>query len=171
MKLQNIILIGFMGVGKGTLARELTRRSNYIAVDSDDLIESFENRKIKTIFRDEGEAYFRNLERKIADWLANHVENTIISTGGGFFAVENLNKIGKVVYLKSDFEAILKRILNHPKAEKKIKKRPLLQDSVKAKELFDHREPLYAAKADITVSVAGRSPADIAEEILKYLRV
>ncbi len=169
MKLKNIILIGFMGVGKGTLARELTSRTDYIAVDSDDLIESLENRKIKTIFKVEGEAYFRNLEKKIADWLANHVENTIISTGGGFFAVENLNNIGTVVYLKSDFDAILKSILDHPKAEKKIMKRPLFRDTAKAKELFYAREPLYAAKADITVNVAGRTPADIAGEIIKFL--
>ena len=47
--MNNIVLIGFMGVGKGTVARELVRRSSYFAVDTDDLIESIENKKIKKI--------------------------------------------------------------------------------------------------------------------------
>ena len=90
MKKNNIILIGFMGVGKGTVARALVSASDYYAIDTDDLIESMENRKIKKIFADEGEPYFRNLEKKTAIWLEKSVDNTIISTGGGFFKQENL---------------------------------------------------------------------------------
>ena len=56
--MSNIILIGFMGVGKGTVARALSRESKYFAIDTDDLIESLENRKIKEIFESEGESYF-----------------------------------------------------------------------------------------------------------------
>lgn len=62
--MENIILIGFMGVGKGSVAREVVNNSEYIAIDTDDLIESMQNRKIKNIFHDEGEPYFRNLEKK-----------------------------------------------------------------------------------------------------------
>ena len=58
MKKENIILIGFMGVGKGTVARALVKQSDYFAVDTDDLIESLENRKIKKIFEQSGEPYF-----------------------------------------------------------------------------------------------------------------
>ena len=47
MKKNNIILIGFMGVGKGTVARALVKKSNMFSIDTDDLIESMENRKIK----------------------------------------------------------------------------------------------------------------------------
>ena len=65
MKNNNIILIGFMGVGKGTVARALVKNSNYFAVDTDDLIESLVNKKIKKIFKDEGEEYFRFLEKKM----------------------------------------------------------------------------------------------------------
>ena len=95
-----------MGVGKGTVARALVKKSGMFAIDTDDLIESMENRKIKKIFEDEGEPYFRNLEKKTALWLEKNVSNTIISTGGGFYKQENLNKIGKVVYLKSSFQGI-----------------------------------------------------------------
>lgn len=165
----NILLMGFMGVGKGQLARQLAQQTDFFAIDSDDLIESFTNTKIKKIFLEEGEPYFRRLEQRVANWLADHVENTIISTGGGFFAVENLQKIGTVVFLKSDFEAIVQKMILHPKATKKIKKRPLFQDVEKAKALFDLREPLYTAKADLIVDVTGRTNTDIATEILASL--
>ena len=61
--MKNVILIGFMGVGKGSVAREVIKNSEYMAIDTDDLIESMENRKIKDIFANEGEAYFRNLKK------------------------------------------------------------------------------------------------------------
>lgn len=64
MKKNNIILIGFMGVGKGTIARALVKESSMFAIDTDDLIESMENRKIKKIFASDGEPYFRNLEKR-----------------------------------------------------------------------------------------------------------
>jgi len=171
MESNNILLVGFMGVGKGSLARELTSETDFFSIDTDDLIESFENRKIKNIFKEEGEAYFRNLEKRVAGWLEKHVENTIISTGGGFFAVDNLNSIGKVVFLQSDFESIFQKMMDHPKAQKKIKKRPLFQDVSKAKELFDIRQPLYEAKADICINVVGRPVEELADEILSKLTI
>ena len=79
-------------------------------IDTDDLIESMENRAIKKIFANDGEAYFRNLEKKTALWLESSVDNTIISTGGGFYRQENLKNIGTVIYLKSSFDGILKRV-------------------------------------------------------------
>ena len=165
----NLLLIGFMGVGKGTLARELADRTGYFAIDTDDLIESFENITIKNIFNDKGEAYFRNLEQKVANWLEHCVENTIISTGGGFIGVENLNDIGCVVYLQSDFDTISEKIMGHPNAKKKIKKRPLFQGTDKTRKLFESRLPLYETKADITINVTGKSTKDIADELLRKL--
>ena len=166
MKSGNILLIGFMGVGKGRLARELAERTGYFAVDTDDLIESFANRKIRKIFAQDGEPYFRSLENKVGIWLENNVKDTIISTGGGFFAVENINSIGTVIFLNSGFDAILADMMNHPKAEKKVKKRPLFRDPVQARRLFETRQPLYAAKADITIDVEGKSAPEIADTLL-----
>lgn len=167
----NIVLIGFMGVGKGSLARELAEATGFFAVDSDDLIESLENRKIKKIFKDEGEPYFRTLEKKVAAWFERHVSQTIISTGGGFFAVENLKRIGTVVFLDADFESILETILNHPQGAKKLKKRPLFQDSEQARELFDRRRPLYMAKADVIIKVAGKTVREIGLEVRQKLKI
>ena len=166
MKKNNIILIGFMGVGKGTIARGLVNNSTMFAIDTDDLIESMENRKIKKIFEIEGEPYFRNLEKKTALWLEDNVSNTIISTGGGFYKQENINNIGKVVYLKSSFQGILDRINACPNADKKLKKRPLLQNLEEATKLYDSRVSDYERVADIVIDVEKKELEIIVEEIL-----
>jgi len=170
MKKNNIILIGFMGVGKGTVARALVKKSNMFAIDTDDLIESMENRKIKKIFEVEGEPYFRALEKKTALWLENSVKDTIISTGGGFYKQENINKIGKVVYLKSSFQGILDRINNAPNAANKLKKRPLLQNLEEAQKLYDLRAKEYEKVAKIIVDVENKDIKDIVKEILGQVK-
>jgi len=164
--MKNIILIGFMGVGKGTVARALAKKSNLFAVDTDDLIESLENRKIKDIFAKEGEEHFRKLEKKCALWLQKNVKNSIISTGGGFYKQKNIKKIGKIVYLKSSFEAILQRLQNHPNAVKKLSKRPLFKDLKKAKELYKQRVKEYEKLSDLTITVENKDLKQITNEIL-----
>ncbi|MBN2783162.1 MAG: shikimate kinase [Campylobacterales bacterium] len=159
-----------MGVGKGTIAREIVRQSEYMAIDTDDMIESLENKKIKSIFADEGEVYFREIEKKVAKWLQKSVKNTIISTGGGFYKQKNLDKIGKVVLLDSSFDAIIERIKEHPNAEKKLQKRPLLSDMEKAKELYEQRRPEYLKVADIVVDVTDKSAEECAKEILRRIK-
>jgi shikimate kinase len=155
-----------MGVGKGTVARALFREHKLMTIDTDDLIESMENRKIKEIFAKDGEEYFRELEKNVAKWLQKSVKNTIISTGGGFYKVKNLNKIGSVVLLDSPFEDIHQRILNHPEAEKKLAKRPLFSSPKKAKELYDKRVAEYKKVADFVVDVTNKDEKDVAREIL-----
>jgi shikimate kinase len=169
-KNNNIILIGFMGVGKGSIAREIVKNSSFIAMDTDDLIESMENKKIKTIFEENGEQYFRSLEKNISKWLEKSVKNTLISTGGGFYKVKNLKKIGTVVFLDSTFEKILKRIQDHPNAKAKLKKRPLLRDLKTAKALYKQRRPEYLQLADIVINVTDKSAKECAKEILKKVK-
>ena len=171
MKNNNIILMGFMGVGKGSLARELAKKTKRIAIDTDDLIESMENRKIKKIFEEEGEVYFREREKKISHWLKKSVSDTIISIGGGFYHVGNLQKIGHVIYLESSFDAILERISSFDNAKSKLKKRPLLQDMKKAKNLISERHPKYLECANTVIQTAGKDSASIADEIIQLLKL
>ena len=159
-----------MGVGKGSVAREVIKQSKYMTIDTDDLIESMENRKIKNVFEEEGEVYFRKLEKNVAKWLENSVENTLISTGGGFYKQTNLKKIGIIVLLDSPFDAIIKRIKEHPNAAKKLKKRPLLADLKKAKELYDERRPEYLKLADVVVDVTDKSAEMCSKELLKKVK-
>ena len=219
MKKNNIILIGFMGVGKGTVARAMVKEVQEVGlashfqmggkeevcgngtlvpyknkagtevpvpnegnkhaginshfqyvIDTDDLIESMENRAIKKIFAVDGEAYFRNLEKKTALWLESSVDNTIISTGGGFYRQENLKNIGTVIYLKSSFDGILKRIKKAPNAKNKLKKRPLLQNKKEAMKLYDTRVKEYERVADIIVDVENRDLKLIVKEILGQIK-
>lgn len=168
--MKNIVLIGFMGVGKGSVARELIKQSDYIAIDTDDLIESMENRRIKAIFESEGEEYFRDIEKSVALWLQESVQNTLISTGGGFYKQKNLKKIGTIVLLDSPFDAIIKRIKEHPNAAKKLKKRPLLSDLQVAKKLYEERRPEYLKLADVVVDVTDKSAQACAKELLKKVK-
>lgn len=166
---ENILLIGFMGVGKGRTARALAAETGCFAVDTDDLIESFVKLKIRALFAQQGEPVFRKIEQQVGRWLEEHVQGTIVSTGGGFYMVENLNRIGKVVYLHSSLKGILQTIRSHPNAARKIKKRPLLQDMDKAKALFQQRLPLYRQAADYEVNVEGRKTSEVAAEIKTLL--
>lgn len=168
--MKNIVLIGFMGVGKGSVARAMVKQSAMIALDTDDIIESMENRSIKEIFAKEGEEYFRNLERKTARWLKKKVEGTIISTGGGFFKVPAIKKVGTIVLLTASFETIYDRILAHPDADKKLKKRPLFQDIEKARALYDERLLKYLEVADVVIDVSDKTVDKIAKEIFKKVK-
>ena len=166
MKSGNIVLIGFMGVGKGTVARALAAQSGMFALDCDDMIESYANKKIGQIFKEQGEQSFRKMEEGLAKFLEKSVRCAVISTGGGFYAVKNLNKIGTVVYLKSSFEGIIDRLKNSENAEKKFAKRPLLADLQKAAALHAQRDGAYEKKADIVIDVENKSVKKIVKEIL-----
>ena len=165
MKSGNIVLIGFMGVGKGTVARALAAQSGMFALDCDDMIESYANKKIGQIFKEQGEQSFRKMEASLAKFLEKSVCCAVISTGGGFYAVKNLNKIGTVVYLKSSFEGIINRLKNSENAEKKFAKRPLLADLQKAAALHAQRDGAYEKKADIVIDVENKSVKKIVKEI------
>lgn len=167
---KNIILIGFMGVGKGRTARALAEKTGRFAVDTDDLIESLVKKKIRKIFADQGEPFFRQLEQQTANWLKGNVQSTIVSTGGGFFQVKGIRKLGTVIYLHSGVEEIINSILAHENAAKKIKKRPLLQDLDTAKKLFAKRLPAYRKVADIEINVSGKDAQQVADEICSSLK-
>jgi shikimate kinase len=164
----NIYLIGFMGVGKGRTARALAEKTGLFAVDTDDLIESMTKMKIRQIFAVHGEPYFRQLEQQVADWLRKNVKGAIVSTGGGFFMVRKLGK-GKdrVVYLHASLEAILEKVAGHPQAEKKIKKRPLMQDLSMLTRLYQERLPRYRAAADLELDVEGLVAEEVAEKMIR----
>lgn len=161
----NIVLVGFMGVGKGRTARSLARKTSRFAVDTDDLVESYANRSVKKIFKQRGEEHFRHLERKTALWLEQNVHGSIISTGGGFVQVPNIRQIGRIVYLHSRFDAIVQTILDHPNSVKKIRKRPLLKDLHKAELLYKKRLPLYRSLACLEINIENKDIDAVSDEI------
>ncbi len=162
--MNNIVLIGFMGSGKSSVGRVVAKAKGLYFVDTDALIESFEGKKIRDIFATEGEAYFRDLEKKCFEWLSCSISNTLISTGGGMpTVIDSFAPLGRSIYLKVDFETLLTRL----KAEE-FDKRPLFQDVEFARQIFEAREPIYAKKADITID-ANRSFEEVLKEVFSSL--
>jgi len=164
---KNIILIGFMGVGKGTTARAYASKYKCFNIDTDDLIESKENCKIKDIFEDKGEKYFRKLEQECADWIENSVDNSLISCGGGFFNVNSLKDLGTVVLLDASYDWIYNRLSTADNATAKLKKRPLFSEPKKAKKLYAERQVKYKEVANIIISMEDKDLKTIIKEIHK----
>ncbi|MEN8727571.1 MAG: shikimate kinase [Sulfurovum sp.] len=150
---KNIILIGFMGVGKGTTARAFTKKYGTYIIDTDDLIESKEKKEVKKIFAKKGEAYFRAQEQETANWIEKCVTGTFISCGGGFYKVDNLKKLGTVVLLDASFEWIHNRLKTAKNAENKLAKRPLFSQEEEARKLYKEREKAYKKLADVVIDV------------------
>ncbi len=164
---KNIILIGFMGVGKGTTARAYAKKYGVFNIDTDDLIESKENIKIKEIFKEYGEEKFRSLEQECANWIEKSVRDSFISCGGGFYKVNNLKKLGVVVFLDASYDWIYNRLSTAKNAKSKLKKRPLFSEPQKAKKLYKEREKAYKKVADIVINVENKDLIDIIKEINK----
>ena len=167
----NILLIGFMGVGKGTVARAFAKEFEIYNIDTDDLIESKENKRIVKLFEKYGENYFRQKEQETATWLEKKVKGTLISCGGGFYKVNNINKIGKVVLLDASFEWIYNRLKSAKNSEAKLAKRPLFKDLKKAKALYKEREKAYKKVADYIISVENKKEKDIIKELANIAKI
>ena len=168
---KNIILIGFMGIGKGTTARAFTKKYGTYIIDTDDLIESKENKEVKKIFKKKGEAYFREQEQETADWIEKCIQGTFISCGGGFYKVNNLDKLGTVVLLDASFEWIHHRLKSAKNSKSKLAKRPLFSREKEAKDLYCEREKAYKDVADVIVNVEDKSLDDVIAEIAKKCKV
>lgn len=164
---KNIILIGFMGVGKGSTARDFAKTYGVYNIDTDDLIESKTNKEIKRIFKKYGEARFRALEQETADWIEHNIKGTLISCGGGFYKVNNIKKLGTVVLLDASFEWIYERLKGAKNAKAKLAKRPLFAKVKEAKKLYEQRVEEYEKVADVIVSVDKLTQKEVLEEIAK----
>ena len=160
-----------MGVGKGTTARAFTKKYGTYIIDTDDLIESKENKEVKKIFAKKGEDYFRAQEQVTADWIEKCVTGTLISCGGGFYKVDNLKKLGTVVLLDASFEWIHNRLKTAKNAKSKLAKRPLFSDEKKAKKLYNEREKAYRKVADVIIDVENLTLEEQITQIAKKCKV
>ncbi|MEM5591719.1 shikimate kinase [Niallia circulans] len=139
---EKYFLIGFMGVGKTTIGKELAKKLQREFVDVDHQIEEEYNMTIPEIFSHYGEAFFRKKEKELIKALSEQKEK-VISLGGGAFLQEDIRNAclenGIVLYIDMSFKAWKERI---PFI---IDSRPVLQgktdDEVKA--LFNTRKEIY----------------------------
>ena len=141
----NIVLIGFMGSGKTSVGKVLSRQLFKKFVDVDTIIESEQNSSVSDIFQNKGEDYFRALEQKCISKLAQNT-GQLIATGGGLPIYSTIPKKSLIIYIDADFDVILNRL----PAKERIK-RPLLGDESKARALFAQRINIYKEQADFSV--------------------
>src|SRR5262245_12670149 len=112
-RIENLALIGFMGTGKSSVGRLVADTLRFTFLDTDELIETSVGRTITDIFTHQGEAAFRELERKVVEELASR-SRLVISTGGGLPAngmnLASLKLHALVVCLWASPEAIFERV-------------------------------------------------------------
>ena len=164
----NIVLIGFMGAGKSTVAGELKDKLEMDRVEMDQMIVENRGMSISEIFDEFGEAYFRNLESNTLIELQKK-KQTIVSCGGGVVMREenadHMKKNGRVVLLTAKPETIYERV-------KDSDERPILNGNMNVayiSSLMEKRRERYEAVADVTVATDGKNVTQICEEIIAKL--
>ncbi len=164
----NISLIGFMGSGKTTVGKLLSQELNYKFIDVDKVIEYVENKKIRDIFKEKGEKYFRELEKKIISKIYDNEKSVFACGGGAFEKTQNIKTIrGKsfVIYLYESIETARRRL-------KRCKERPLLNvsDPEKAiREMLEKRDPVYLKNCDLKIVTDFKKPDDVLKEIIENI--
>ncbi len=164
----NIVLIGFMGTGKSTIARELAKTRQMNIVEMDEEIVRRRGKSIADIFKEEGEEYFRDLETALLKELQTK-ENQVISCGGGAVLREEnvrvMKKNGCVVLLTALPQTIYERVKNNTD-------RPILQGNMNVEyiaSLMEKRREKYEKAADIVIATDGKNVSQICEEMLQKL--
>lgn len=162
----NLILCGMMGAGKTTIGIKIAEITGRRWYDTDGVIAD-KHGKISDIFEYYGEAHFRKLETEVIKELAT-MDNLVISTGGGLVLKSENNALlkqnGEIVFLRASHETLARRL--HVDGT-----RPLLQTSTESirdrlSRLMKERTPIYEHVADFVVDVDGKTPEQIAEEIV-----
>lgn len=143
-----IFLVGFMGVGKTTVGKELGKLQQLPVIDMDHFIEEKEDRAIKDIFRVEGEDHFRAIETEALKELM--IKEAVVTTGGGIIERkenrEMLAAAETVFHLFCSFEVLWERL-------KEDSERPLVQSNSMdgLLELYNRRLPLYRSVSKVEI--------------------
>ncbi|MEU9164121.1 shikimate kinase [Streptomyces sp. NPDC048424] len=163
-----VVLVGPMGSGKSTVGALLAERLGVPYRDTDADIVAAEGREISDLFVDEGEPYFRELERQaVAAAVAGHTG--VLALGGGAVLDEGTRELLTglpVAYLSMDVEEAVRRVGLGAA-------RPLLAVNPRRqwRELMDARRPLYTEVARVVVATDDRTPEEVAQAVLDALEL
>jgi shikimate kinase len=163
VSVDKLYLVGFMGAGKTTVARALSRRLGWRFDDVDERIESRERRTVAAIFAQHGEAHFRQLERQALGELLPE-RHIVIASGGGTF-VETDNRAlmladGSVAWLDLPLARVIERCPNDGR-------RPLAADRAQMEALYQRRQLAYA-QAHVRID-ASRPIQEVVERLLDWI--
>ena len=157
----HILLIGFSGAGKSTIARKLARRYGKVSFDTDIGIVRMVGKRVEDIFAEEGEAAFRKYEHDYLEYLAT-MDPAIISCGGGIITTaenrEMVKKLGFVVLLRVDPDEAVSRIT-------RLDKKPLLNGEKTPSELLAERWDWYESCADLIFDTSGKGTGKVSYEL------
>lgn len=170
--MKRIFLVGYMGAGKTTVGKILSKALNLTFIDLDYYIEGRYHKEIKQLFAEKGEEAFRDIERRMLHEVAEF-EDVLISTGGGtpcfFDNIEFMNKAGVTVYLKVSVEELVKRLEQCKQTRPVLKNRSgeelknFISDSLKS------RMPFYE-QAQIIFDAEKMDTEDDVKSINKQLK-
>ena len=166
MNARPVFLCGFMGCGKSTVGKVLSKKLGTSCIDLDAYIEQTEGMTIPEIFEKKGEPYFRVAETKALEALSG--ECKVIATGGGALLSEKNGRLAKsaglVVFIDTEFDTCYSRIKDDPH-------RPIAFNSTREElfERYEYRKPLYTANSNCIVS-GSLTPVEIAEEIVRIYK-
>lgn len=164
MKADKLYLVGFMGAGKSTVARALARRLDWKVEDIDERIEKRERRDIPTIFRQDGEPYFRSVEQEELIALLP-ARGMVVATGGGTFvdpiAREMMLRDGAVVWLDASLTTVLERVPVDGR-------RPLAADRIEMESLYNQRLMAYS-RAHLRLDAGKGSVEEVVDQIVDWL--
>ncbi|MFH1856347.1 MAG: shikimate kinase [Candidatus Omnitrophota bacterium] len=163
----NIYLVGFMGTGKTVVGKALAKKLSLEFVDLDLVIEENEKRHISDIFKEDGEAYFRQKEKEAVREITRRKDMVVAAGGGAVIDPENIKMFkenGVIICLSASADVILQRT-------QKETHRPLLHVDDPEKRIKDllEKRAAYYAKADYTVDTTHKSVEDIADGIIDLL--
>ena len=163
-----ISLIGFMGVGKSAVGRELSRRIGWPRHDTDEMIREQFGLSIPDIFARHGEPAFRDAETALLKTLRRGIASIVVTGGGIVLREENvrlMRGLGRIIWLDADEEILWRRVSKHSA-------RPLLQASDprgRFSELLRERLQLYQAAADHRLNTSSRSIVQVTDEVIALL--
>jgi len=162
--MKNLVLFGFMGTGKSLISKKLAGALKFKAVEMDKIIEQRESKTINRIFEENGEPYFRKLEKDLVEELSAQ-SDLIISTGGGVVIDEenimNFMKNGVCICLTATPETIYNRIKHHTH-------RPLLNtpDPIQTINILLEKRKVFYDKIPYKIQTDNKSPDRICGEAL-----
>ena len=161
----NIVLIGYRGTGKSSVAKMLAARTKWPVVSTDLEIIRKAGMPVPDIIRKRGWDYFRDVESEICKQVGKK-DRTIIDTGGGAVLrkenVESLRQRGRMFWLTAEVTTVMTRIKNNSDRPSLTGKKSYVEE---VEEVLNERLPLYKAAADHMIPTDDRTIEEVANEI------